>query len=207
MAEFPQGEANVKNLASEIEGGLSSDPIFANPPLSPTQIAALLTNFDGASNEQREAQAVAEQKTTAKNSVYAALIAGMKTVLDWAIKIPGITEAQLKKIGWGFAAAPSKTLAPAQCPNFRLHNIEGRSVVFDWDKPSYKDGGKPTGYKLYRRAAGTLDSWTLEDAIFGVSATEDEETDFPTGTWEVIVRALNNEGEGPVSNSVLVTVG
>ncbi|HEX8465194.1 MAG TPA: fibronectin type III domain-containing protein [Abditibacterium sp.] len=207
MAEFPQGEAEISTLASDIKNGLSSDPIFANPPVTPAQLETLLSDFGSASSTQRDAQAVAEQKTTLKKSALGSLTGGMKTTLDWAVKIPGISEAQLKKIGWGFAAAPSKTLAPAQCPNFRLHNIEGRSVVFDWDKPSYKDGGKPTGYKLYRRAAGTLDSWTLEEAIFGVSATEDEETDFPTGTWEVIVRALNNEGEGPVSNSVLVTVG
>jgi hypothetical protein len=207
MAEFPQGETNVKTLASEIAGGLSSDPIFADSPLSPAQMTALLADLDAASNQQREAQAVAEQKTAAKTSVYAALMTGMKSVLDWAVRIPGISEAQLKKIGWGFAAAPTKTLKPAQCGNFRLHHIEGQTLTFDWDKPSYKDGGKPTGYKLYRRKAGTMDPWTLEDAIFGVNATQDDEKDFPAGTWEVVVCALNNEGEGPVSNTVTVTVG
>lgn len=66
MAEFPQGEVNVKALASEIKGGLGTDPIFANPPLTPAQIETLLASLDAASNQQRDAQAIAAQKTTAK---------------------------------------------------------------------------------------------------------------------------------------------
>ena len=37
---------------------------------------------------------------------------------------------------------------------------------------------------------------------------EDEETDFPTGTWDVMIRAVNDQGESPFdSNTVTVTVG
>ncbi len=205
--EFPRTEPTIVALATTLKNGLPSDPIFANPPVTPVQLATAEAEFGTASSFADQKKAESEEATRVKSSKFETMTGLMKTVLDWALKIPNITEAQLKKIGWGFAAAPVKTQRPAQCGNFRLHSIEGTKLVFDWDKPSYKDGGKPTGFKLLRRAAGSLAAYQLEDAIFGMNTLEDEETDFPSGTWDVVVCAVNSEGDGPISNSVTVTVG
>lgn len=52
-----------------------------------------------------------------------------------------------------------------------------------------------------------MKAYELEDAIFGMNTLEDEETDFPAGTWEAVVCTVNSQGEGPMSNSVTVPVG
>ena len=57
-----------------------------------------------------------------------------------------------------------------------------------------------------RRATGSQGAWILEDAIFGIAQTRDEEHDFPPGQWEVVVTVTNTAGEGPVSNTVTVVV-
>ena len=118
----------------------------------------------------------------------------MRADLDPALARPGISEAQLRKIGWGFPSARTAPGVPGQCRDFEVSHIAGRTVEFDWKKPAA--GGKPSGYKLYRRLAGTTGDWILRD----------EEHDFPTGTWDVVVAATNAKGEGPVSNTATVTV-
>ena len=87
-----------------------------------------------------------------------------------------------------------------------MHNISGHTLDFDWDKPSYKDAGKPSGFTLYKRRAATSDAWTMHHTTFGASAIEDI-SDFGSGTWDAMVRASNPNGEGPDSNIVTVTVG
>jgi hypothetical protein len=204
MPQFPNTEPTIAALANTIESGLASDPIFAKPPVLPAQLDAALSDFNSASALADQKRAEAQQATDAKSATLALLVSQMKTVLDWASKLPGVTEAQLRKIGWGFASPPTLLTAPGQCRDLELVRVVGNSLEFDWKKPV--DGGKPSGYKLYRRAAGSSGAWTLEDAIFGISQTRDEEHDFPPGQWEVVVTATNNAGEGPHSNTVSVVV-
>ena len=45
--------------------------------------------------------------------------------------------------------------------------------------------------------------WLLEDTLFGIAPTRDEEP-APPDQWEVV--ALSTVGEGPVSNTVAVVV-
>ena len=206
MASFPQGEPAIKTLADEIKGGLATDPIFADSPVTPAQIQDAQTELDTTTTAKINADAAAKTATITKNNALSALIALMKTVLAWAVKVPGVTAEDLQRLGWGFPDPPTELQAPARCGNFRLHHIDGKTVDFDWDKPSYKDGGKPTGYKIYRRLDGSTGEWTLSNVVFGTVVLEDIE-EFPVGTWEVGVRASNTTGEGPLSNTVTVTVG
>ena len=206
MAEFPKSEATITQLAETLKGGLASDPIFADAPATPAQLQNELNELASANTAKVNADAAAKTATIAKNDRLNALINSMKQIFAWAVKIPGITAEQLQTLGWGFPDPPRELQPPAQCGNFRLHNIEGQTVDFDWDKPSYKDGGKPTGYKIYRREAGTPAPWLLCNVVFGATAIEDIEQ-FSAGTWEVGVRASNTAGEGPLSNTVTVTVG
>ena len=206
MAKFPESEAGVKTLADQIKGGLATDPIFADAPVTPAQLQTALSELDAASTAKLNADAAAKTATLDKNDKLGALTNLMKTDLAWAVKVPGVTAEDLERLGWGFPDPPKELQVPAMCPNFRLHNIMGRTVDFDWDKPSYREGGKPTGFSVYRRVANAGDAWTLSHVVFGASALEDIE-EFPPGTWEVGVRASNRAGEGPLSNTVTVTVG
>lgn len=204
MPQFPNTKPTIAALANTIENGLPSDPIFTGSPITPAQLATAISDFNTSSALADQKRAEAQQATDAKSAQLLALTTQMKRVLDWASKIPDITDAQLRKIGWGFASPPTILTAPGQCRDLELVRVVGNSLEFDWKKPV--DGGKPSGYKLYRRAAGSSGAWTLEDAIFGISQTRDEEHDFPPGQWEVVVTATNNAGEGPHSNTVTVVV-
>lgn len=72
---------------------------------------------------------------------------------------------------------------------------------FDWLKP--KTGGKPAGYELVTRAAGS-DKWVLK--ANDTKRDLEEAFELDAGQWEVAVRAFNDAGAGPVSNSVMVAV-
>jgi hypothetical protein len=204
MPQFPIKEAEIVALATSIEGGLPSDPIFASPPVSSAQIGDAVSTFNEAASLAEQKRAEAAQATAAKADDLAALVAQMRSVLDWALARPGVTEAQLRKIDWGFPAPPTGLALPGQCRELQVESIAGSTVEFAWKKPL--EGGRASGYKLYRRAAGSTGAWILEDALFGISHTRDEEHDFPSGTWDVVVTATNATGEGPVSNTVTVTV-
>jgi hypothetical protein len=140
MPRFPEKEAEIVALASSIEGGLPSDPIFASPPVSPTQLAAAVSGFNDAASLAEQKRAEAAQATQAKADELAALVSQMKSVLDWAQKLPDVTEAQLRKIGWGFPTPPSGLQLPGQCRELEVASIAGSSVEFDWKKPT--DGGR-----------------------------------------------------------------
>ena len=200
--QFPNTEDATTALAVDIRDGLPNDPIFADAPVTPAQLGTALTELQVATSQANDAQAIADQKFAVKRAKFTALISLMKRDLNWAEKIVGITAAQLKKIGWDFPAPPKALEAPGQCLEFELVSVNGKSLEFDWKKP--KTGGKVGGYKIFRRAPGAT-SWSLEDAI-GSNVVRDEESDFPTGQWEVCVAAWNNEGQGPLSNAVTVFV-
>ena len=206
MASFPQSEAEVTTLATTMISGLDSDLIFANPPATSAQLQTELADFNDKSGVADVQRAQAQQATTDKTTAFNSMTTDMKNVLAWAVKIPGVTAAQLKKIGWDFPAPPTPLQAPAQCGNFRLHHINGHTLDFDWDKPSYKEGGKPSGFTLYKRESGSSAAWLVHHTIFSSSAHEDN-SDFASGSWDVLVRASNAAGEGPESNVVTVTVG
>ena len=206
MAEFPRSEAEVTTLATTMISGLDSDPIFANPPATSKQLQRELTDFNDKSGIADVQRAESEQATTDKTNALGSMTTDMKNVLAWAVKIPDITAPQLKKIGWDFPTPPTPLQAPAQCGNFRLHHINGHTLDFDWDKPSYKDGGKPSGFTIYKRASGSDATWLVHHTQFSGSAHEDI-SDFESGSWDVLVRASNAAGEGPMSNFVSVTVG
>ena len=74
----------------------------------------------------------------------------MKRILKWAED--NLSADQLALIGWGPKSPPKALEAPGQCGEFELASINGNVIEFDWKQP--KTGGKPSGYKLFRRAPG-----------------------------------------------------
>ena len=201
MPRFPNTDPEIMQLSNDIADGIQNNPtVFANPPVTPAQLRASNSECVTALGEQTQAIAVATAKTTAKNGKFSTLTGAMKSLLHWAEGLPGITDDQLKLIKWGTRSAPTALRKPVQCGMFEIVGINGHEVDFDWQKP--RDGGKPAGYKLMRRTPGAA-SWTLHKVV---TRDEAEVSDLPTGTWEVAVIAFNDAGDGPISNTVQVTI-
>lgn len=201
MPNFPRTDADVMQLADDIADGIQNNPtVFPSPPVTPAQLRASNGECVTALGEQTQAIAVATTKTTAKTGKFSTLTGEMKAALHWAEGLPGITDDQLKLIKWGTRAAPTALQKPGQCGQFEIVGINGHEVDFDWKKPL--GGGKPAGYKMMRRAPGAA-SWTLHGVV---TRDQAEVSDLPTGTWEIAVTAFNNAGDGPVSNTVQVTI-
>ena len=204
--DFPRNDPELNTLATQMQSGMTATGSpFADLPQTAAQIGALQTDFNGLDGEILTAQSALDALFTRKGDARGALAGGLKTNINAAEQKVGKKSEQLRQIGWGPQAEPKELQMPAQCPNFRLHHIDGHRLDFDWDKPSYKDAGKPEGFVIYKRAAGTMNPWKQHHAVFG-NVNEDI-SEFESGTWDVMVRASNKKGEGPDSNIVTVTVG
>ena len=68
MARFPDREAEIKALAQSIITGLTGNPDFPNPPVSPAELQAQLDNFINLGDKQVADQAKAQQSTEAKQA-------------------------------------------------------------------------------------------------------------------------------------------
>ena len=205
--QFPQTDPELNTLATQMQSGMNAtDSPFATLPETAAEIGTLQANFNALDSDILSAQAALDALFARKSTARTALSDGLKTNISAAERQVGKKSDDLKIIGWGPQADPKTLQMPAQCGNFRLHHINGHSLDFDWDKPSYKDGGKPAGFTIYKRASGTDGAWLAHHTLFSGSATEDI-SDFDSGTWDVMVRASNAAGEGPMSNYVTVTVG
>ena len=205
--DFPRTDSELNTLATQMQSGMTATGSpFAGLTKTAAQIGALQTDFNSLDGEilaaQAQLNALFEQKAVAR----AALQSGLKTNISAAEQQVGKKSDSLRQIGWGPQADPKSLQAPAQCGNFRLHHIQGRTLDFDWDKPSYSVGGKPTGFTIFKRTTGTAGAWLTHHTIFSGSAHEDI-SEFESGNWDVVVAASNGAGQGPLSNFVSVTVG
>ena len=201
MPNFPRTDAEILTLSDDLADGIENNPtVFATPPVTPAALRTHKGECTVALANQTQTAAIALAATATKATKFGTLTGEMKTVLNWAENLPGITNDQLHLIKWGKRAAPTALQKPGQCPAFHIVGINGHEVDFDWNKP--REGGKPAGYKLLRRALGAS-AWTLHKVA---TRDEAEVSDLPAGTWELTVQPFNDAGDGPVSNTVSVTV-
>ena len=198
---FPTTEAGTTQLADEMIEGMPKDAVYGTSPITPAQLSGAEADFNAANGDMNAAYAAYLTASQEKTAKYNALQNLMKQVINFALNIQGVTQAQLKLIGWDTKAAPKELQAPGQCVRFELVSMDGDLYDFDWMKP--KDGGKVAVYELVVRAAGTS-KWALK--ANDTKRDLEEAFELDAGHWEVAVRAVNDAGTGPVSNVVVLTV-
>ena len=201
MPAFPKTEPETMQLADEMIGGLPQDAIYDGAPASPAQLMTAKAEFNAASVKMNASHTIYLADSQDKSAKLSALKGLMRQDLNFAENIPGITQPQLKLIGWDTKAEPTKLEVPGQCLNFELIGINGAMYDFDWLKP--KTGGKVSLYELVVRHPGE-NKWTLK--ANDTKRDLEEEIELESGQWEVAVRAANDAGTGPVSSVVVLTV-
>ena len=111
---------------------------------------------------------------------------------------------KLRQIGWGPRTEPQPAQLPGQPMNLRIVAKDDRTVTLQWEKPL--DGQRVRNYVIERRQENGdgVGDWT----IFCISyQTQAKLTGQPLGVHlEYRIKAANNAGTGPASNTVSVVL-
>jgi CheY-like chemotaxis protein len=198
MARFPRTEAQILALANNLAAGLTANAlIFATPPLAPADLTIQIDGYNTALAALAAAQAAAKQATIDKDDALDALVASMRSDLDYATTTVHGDDAQLALLGWGGNAAPTALAAPGQPRMLEAAQQGDDWILLDWKAPS--DGGAVAAYKVQRRerpAGAYLDVGMAVDSEITLTAQERGKD------WEYRIVAINKAGESPASNTV-----
>lgn len=201
MARFPIREAEIKALAQSIIAGLTNNPDFPNPPVTPAELQALLDTFIGLGDTQVADQAKAQQSTEAKQHGQENLTAAMRSALRYAENTADGNAAKLAALGWGGKAAKTPLQAPGQPRSLEAPRQGAGWLTLDWKAPA--DGGAPASYRIERRKLPGGDWETVGMAIETEATLNNQERG---KEWEYRVIAANKGGEGEPSNAVMAVL-
>lgn len=202
MARFPEREAEIKALSQNIVTGLTDNAaLYPAPPVTPTDLQAVLDSLITLGDECVAARAAAEQATVTKDAGLEELTDSMRAVLRYAEDTVDYDDAKLSLLGWGGKAAPTALSPPGQARTLEIPNQGEGWVFLDWKSPS--DGGKVASYKIERRERPAGD-WTLISMAIETEATLNNQQ--RGKDWEYRVIAVNKAGEGMPSNTVAAVV-
>ncbi len=197
MARFPRREADIRILVQNIIAGLTDNPDFPNPPVTPAQLQALLDDSIALEDAQVAALAASQQATEAKQAGNEEMISAAKSVLNYAEDAVDGNDAKLAALGWSGRAEPTPLQAPGQ-PRMLEAPKEGPGWLFlDWKKSS--DGGKAAFYRVERREP-SAEEWTMVGTALETEITLNNQE--RGKEWEYRVIALNKAGESEASNTV-----
>ena len=140
MARFPDREAEIKALAQSIITGLTGNPDFPDPPVSPAELQAELDSFISLCDTQTADLAKAQQSTEAKQAGRDLLTDSMKSELRYAEDAVDGNNAKLAALGWGGKAAPTHLQPPGQPRTLDAPRQGAGWLLLDWKTPA--DGGQ-----------------------------------------------------------------
>lgn len=206
MATFPVREADIMALAQNIIAGMTDNPDFPAPPLTPAELRTRLDTFSGSSDAQAVAQSAAQQATETKHTDLEELIAGMKAMLHYAEDAVRGNDAKLAALGWSARAprTPHVPQLPGQPRNVRAQQQGEGNMTLAWDEA--EDGDDAACYKAERRSqnSGVWSTWQIVGTAVGTSIALAEQ---PRGSaLEYRIIAINSAGESLPSNTVTVVL-
>ena len=197
MARFPDREAEIKALAQSIITGLTGNPDFPNPPVTPAELQAQLDSFISLGDQQVADQAKAQQSTEAKQAGRDLLTGSMKSALRYAEDAVDGNAAKLAALGWGGKAAPTALQSPGQPRSLEIPRQGEGWLFLDWKEPA--EGGKAAFYRIERRKLPG-GSWELAGMAVESEATLVNQE--RGKEWEYRVIAVNKSGESGPGNTV-----
>ena len=202
--KFPTKESNIIDLADLMYAGYMAHTADF-PSINSFPFFHVLNNYRLALKVQTNATALAQQATETKNESLNAL----KEVMINCLKRSEVDVAdnpdKLTEIGWGPKTVPQSTEPPGEPKNL-IVTKEGRtSLQLRWDRPQPE--GFIRNYIIERRqiaGGGSLSNWTV------IGTALDTQTNLAGQMrgirFEYRVRAANNAGTGPFSNTVSVVL-
>ena len=196
---FPKTESEIRALAQNIISGLTDNPNFPSPPITPEQLQARLNAAITSGDAQVQAQAAAKQATDTKQADFDALTTAMKTVLHYAEDTVHGDDTKLSELGWGGRSAPHALQVPGQPRLLEVLRQGSGWLTLDWKKP--EEGGAAASYRIERRdMTEGGGSWMLAGIAIETEITLNDQQ--RGKEWEYRVIAINKAGEGEPSNTV-----
>lgn len=210
MAEFPQAEAKIIELANKMMSGFAApNTPFPEPPIpviAPTPgIPSLQTDMEAWNlkrNARVEKEAEAGHLKSEEDALFQTLQEHMKTDLRYAENLPNISADDWHLIGWGPRKAPTAQGVPGQPRMFEVSGASGFTLHVKWKKPT--EGGKVSAYRVLKRVSDTTGDWI--QAAFVGGDTLEATLSLESSKWDLTVVAFNNHGESVEANTVKVSV-
>lgn len=194
---FPNTEPEIRALAQNIITGLTNNPNFPSPPVSPAELQNQLNEMIQNSDAQVAAQAAAKQATDTKQASVDAVTGLVKSVLRYAEDAVQGDDAKLAQLGWGGRAVPRPLQVPGQPRLLEIWQQGAGWLMLDWKKPA--DGGAAATYKIEWRGRAEGD-WKLAGISVETEVTLNNQERSKELEYRVI--AINKAGEGAPSNIV-----
>ncbi len=202
--KFPTREPDIIALADLMYAGYAAYPADF-PSANCHSLFVTLNNYRVMLKIQKNLTALAQQSTEAKNESLNALKEEMINCLKKSEVDATDNPNKLTEIGWGPKTIPQPTEPPGEPKNL-IVTKEGRtSLQLRWDRPQPE--GFIRNYIIERRqpaGSGSFGNWTV------IGTALDTQTNLAgqkRGTClEYRVRAANNAGTGPFSNTVSVVL-
>ncbi|MGA2678082.1 MAG: fibronectin type III domain-containing protein [Sedimentisphaerales bacterium] len=202
--KFPTRESDIIDLADLMYAGYTA--YTADFPSVNRTILNSKRNFYRASlKAQTNAMALAQQATETKNESLDALKEVMLNCLKKSEVDVADNPEKLTEIGWGPKTIPQPGDPPGEPKNLIVTKERRTSLQLRWDRPQHE--GFIRNYIIERRqlaGGGSLGNWTV------IGTALDTQTNLAGQMrgicLEYRVRAANNAGTGPFSNTVSVVL-
>ncbi len=204
--DFPTTEPEIVALCDRMTHGYYWH--VADFPHVPNMVRLrLLTrwrNHRFAQRDMVQAFAALRIATKAKNSSLQELKKVMKSCLQRSEVDVASNPEKLKLIGWAPKANPNPAQLPAQPTDLQITANENRIITLKWVRPD--DNQRVRNYCIERRQQNgdRFSDWTIVHISYRTQATLNNQ---PTGVQlEYRIRAANNAGTGPASNTVAIVL-
>jgi hypothetical protein len=204
MPKFPTRESDILAMADQMYAGYMAHPTDF-PSVAGGQLIPKRVQYRSALKAQTNAIALAQQATETKNESLNALKEVMLNCLKKSEVDAADNPGKLTEIGWGPKTAPQPIDPPGEPKNL-IVTKEGRtSLQLSWERPQPE--GFIRNYIIERRqlaGSGSFGNWTV------IGTALDTQTNLAGQMrgirLEYRVRAANNAGTGPFSNTVSVVL-
>nr|VFK79389.1 MAG: Fibronectin type III domain-containing protein [Candidatus Kentron sp. SD] len=198
MAEFPQEETKILELARRMIDGFRANPdLFPNPPGGPDKLEEELNDCEAAKGRIAEMQATLGKEVEGKNKFMNTIADTMHGDLRYSENT--VDADDLKRIGWSGRHKPTPLAVPGQARELSIKEQGEGSLHLVWKKPT--DGGKVANYRIERREAGAS-TWSLAETSIEREITSVGQE--RGKALEYCVVAMNKAGRGMESNVVMV---
>lgn len=157
-------------------------------------------NYITARKNLKQANAALKIATTSTDEKLQELKQVMKNCLQKSEVDVTANPEKLKQIGWGPRTEPQPTQLPGQPTDLQLITKESKTVKLKWVRPN--DDQPVRNYVVEGRIGGS--DWKLFQISYSTEMTLRNQ---PLGIrLEYRIRAANNAGTGPASNTIAVVL-
>lgn len=199
MPRFPKTEPEIIALAQQILNGMTSNPLFANAPVTSGAFETKLDAFTAKRDEIFVDEAQLEEKYDDKDDLKFDLTEAMKQLIGFLASMSNNDPSEMASIGIGGDSARTFA-APTQPRTLEIVSQTNADVKLDWKSPA---DGRVSAYRVERREMPNGE-WQI---CFSGKESEAALVNQPRGKeLEYRAVAFNANGDSPPSNTVTLTL-